>query len=510
MKSCAFIAPVLALMSGVAFQADAASLSDRDAVRLSYQALQAKAGQFGFRSAADEFMPRQITRDALGQVHVRMDQYYRGLPVFGDQLITHMDSKGNLLSINGTLARPYGIEIEPTLSAKQALELAMADFGQEVSARPEVKLVVVRLDEGGTYLAWQVKLTDIESATPAAHTYFVNARTGIFEWDFDSLETEAAVGVGHSLYSGDVPLDTDRGLANYTLNDSVRGNSQTTDMKNGTSGNGVDFTDDDNDWGNGKSTDRASAGVDAAFGAAVTWDFYQETFGRKGIRNDGKGALSRVHYSSNYVNAFWSDSCFCMTYGDGDGVNASALVSLDVAAHEMTHGVTAATAALVYSNESGGLNESMSDIMGTAVEFYAVANGVTTPAEYWIGEDIWTPTKPADALRYMDTPKKDGRSIDHYRNYKRGLDVHYSSGLPNNVFYLLANGGKNSTSGTTVVPIGLDKAQAVFYRALTTYWGARSTFSKGAQGTFQAATDLYGAETAALVKAGWAACGVTF
>ncbi|WP_448957298.1 M4 family metallopeptidase, partial [Klebsiella michiganensis] len=89
-----------------------------------------------------------------------------------------------------------------------------------------------------------------------------------------------------------------------------------------------------------------------------------------GIRGDGQGAYSRVHYGNNYVNAFWDDSCFCMTYGDGSG-NSNPLTSLDVAAHEMSHGVTSATADLVYSGESGGLNEATSDIFATAVEFHA-------------------------------------------------------------------------------------------------------------------------------------------
>lgn len=510
MKKHALMLPALALSVGMAFHVEAASLSNRDAIRLSYDALQARSGQFGIQSARDEFQPKQVTRDGLGQVHVRMDQYYRGLPVFGEQLITHFDGQGRLLSVNGTVAHPYELNLQPKISAQKALDLAQAEFGQETSTRPQVQLSVVRLDQGGTYLAWMVKLEDIQSDTPASWTYFINARTGLIEWDFDSLETTAAVGVGHSLYVGDVRLDTDQGPLNYTLLDSVRGKAQTTDMKNGTSGNGVDFTDDDNDWGNSKQLDRASAAVDAHFGVGLTWDFYKTNFGRNGIKDDGKGALSRVHYSVNYVNAFWSDSCFCMTYGDGDGSYASPLVSLDVAAHEMTHGVTAATAGLVYSNQSGGLNESWSDIMGTAVEYFAVATGVSTVPEYWIGEDIWTPSKAGDALRYMDDPRKDGKSIDHARQYKRGMDVHYSSGLANNVFYLLSNGGTNSTSGQSVVGIGIDKAQQIFYRALVTYMNPRTDFAGAGSATFKAATDLYGAADAATVKAAWAACGVTF
>ena len=134
---------------------------------------------------------------------------------------------------------------------------------------------------------------------------------------------------------------------------------------------GTLFTDADNAWGTGSNSNRQTAAVDADFGVGATWDFYKNTFGRNGIKNDGKGARSLVHVGTNWVNASWSDTCFCMRYGDGDGVSYGPLVSLDVAGHEMTHGVTSATAGLAYRRESGGLNESTSDVMGTMVEFTA-------------------------------------------------------------------------------------------------------------------------------------------
>ena len=123
------------------------------------------------------------------------------------------------------------------------------------------------------------------------------------------------------------------------------------------SGNGTIFTDADNTWGNGTLADRATVGVDAQYGTATTWDYYKNVHGRNGIANDGKGAYNRVHYGRNYNNAFWSDGCFCMTYGDGDGTTFNPFDSLDVAGHEMSHGVTSRTANLIYSGESGGLNE---------------------------------------------------------------------------------------------------------------------------------------------------------
>ena len=114
------------------------------------------------------------------------------------------------------------------------------------------------------------------------------------------------------------------------------------------------FTDADNAWGTGLLSNVQTVGVDAQYGTAVTWDYYKNVHGRNGIANNGGGAYNRVHYSRRYNNAFWSDSCFCMTYGDGDGTTFNPFDSLDVAGHEMTHGVTSRTARLVYSGESGG------------------------------------------------------------------------------------------------------------------------------------------------------------
>jgi len=143
------------------------------------------------------------------------------------------------------------------------------------------------------------------------------------------------------------------------------------------------FTDADDIWGNGAVTNRASAGVDAPYGAEKTFDFYKNVLGRNGIWNTGAGARSRVHYGTNYVNAFWDGTQ--MTYGDGAS-NTHPLVELDIAGHEMSHGVTQATAGLVYTGDAGGLNEATSDIFGTAVEWYT--NNASDNPDYLIGELI--------------------------------------------------------------------------------------------------------------------------
>ena len=158
--------------------------------------------------------------------------------------------------------------------------------------------------------------------------------------------------------------------------------------------------------------------------------------GRNGIWNTGAGARSRVHYGNAYDNAFWDGTQ--MTYGDGAG-NASPLTAIDVAGHEMSHGVTENTAGPELPGESGGLNEATSDIFGTAVEFYA--NNPTDVGDYLIGEKI-NINGNGTPLRYMDKPSKDGARQDCWSTGVGSLDVHYSSGPLNHWFYLVSEGSR--------------------------------------------------------------------
>ena len=180
----------------------------------------------------------------------------------------------------------------------------------------------------------------------------------------------------------------------------------------------------------------------------MTWDYFKVIHGRNGIFGNGTGAYNRVHYGTNYVNAFWDGTK--MTYGDGDGTNYGPLVSLDVAGHEMSHGVTENTAGLIYSGESGGLNEATSDIFGTMVEFFA--NNANDPADYLIGEEF--DLAQHAGFRRMDKPSSDGSSLDCWSPTAGTVDVHYSSGIGNHFFYLLAegSGARPSTASPTTRP----------------------------------------------------------
>ncbi|WP_432139230.1 MULTISPECIES: M4 family metallopeptidase [unclassified Streptomyces] len=477
---------------------------------------------------------RDVIVDEDGTQHVRYDRTYRELPVLGGDFVVHLapdgDYRGADRATRATLALPT---VTPKVPASRAAGLAVDALRtahrdqplRQAEARP--RLVVDAL-HGTPRLAWRTDAVGLDSlGNPVARTVLTDARTGARIDAWDSIHT--AGGDGRSLYSGTVPLQTSQSGSAYQLTDPTRGNTYTGDAANKTDlcifgicfvrAPSTVFSDTDNHWGSGTTADRSTAAVDAQYGTNATWDYYKSVHGRTGIGGDGKGSYNRVHYGNAYNNAFWDDSCFCMTYGDGDGSTFGPLVSLDVAGHEMSHGVTSKTAALTYSGESGGLNEATSDIFGTLVEFHA-ANASDT-GDYLIGEEIVRPGFGRDALRYMDKPSKDGNSADYWSSSVGNLDVHYSSGVANHFAYLLAEGSGRKVvggvtydsptyDGSTVTGIGRDKLGAIWYRALTVYMTSSTKYAGARTATLNAARDLYGAGSTEYdaVAAAWSAVNV--
>ncbi|MGV9907196.1 M4 family metallopeptidase, partial [Streptomyces sp. NPDC003388] len=366
--------------------------------------------------------------------------------------------------------------------------------------------------DGTPKLAWETVVSGLQDdGTPSRLHVITDAATGKELSRYQAIET----GTGNTQYSGSVSLSTTLSGSTYQLYDTTRGGHKTYTLNGGTSGTGTLMTDSDDVWGNGSGSNTQTAAADAAYGAQETWDFYKNTFGRSGIRNDGVAAYSRVHYSSGYVNAFWDDSCFCMTYGDGTS-NTHALTSLDVAGHEMSHGVTSNTAGLNYSGESGGLNEATSDIFGTGVEFYA--NNSTDVGDYLIGEKIDI-NGDGSPLRYMDKPSKDGGSADSWYSGVGNLDVHYSSGPANHMFYLLSEGSGSkvingvtynspTSDGVAVAGIGRAKALQIWYKALTTYMTSSTNYAGARTAALNAAASLYGTNSAEYAGVGNAFAGI--
>ncbi|MGW3143659.1 MULTISPECIES: M4 family metallopeptidase [Streptomyces] len=503
------------------------------AIENAASALVQHATSLGLSSSQDTSV-RDVIVDKDGTQHVRYDRTYRQLPVLGGDFVVHLAPNGAFRNANRATKSHISLSsITPRLSAPKAADLAVnalraANLGdglKRVKAKPEL---VVDALHGAPKLAWRTNAVGQDSlGNPVARTVLTDARTGAQIDAWDSIET--ATGDGKSLYSGTVPLETTPSGSTNQLKDPTRGNTYTGDAANKTDlcifgicfirAPATLFTDADNHWGTGANADRSSAAVDAQYGTNETWDYYKNVHGRNGIANDGKGSYNRVHYGNNYNNAFWDDSCFCMTYGDGDGSVFGPLVALDVAGHEMSHGVTSKTAALTYSGESGGLNEATSDIMGTLVEWYA--NNSSDQGDYLIGEKIVRPGFGKPALRFMDQPSKDGNSADYWSSSVGNLDVHYSSGVANHFAYLLAEGSgakvingvsynSPTYNGSTVTGIGRDKLGKIWYRALTVYMTSSTNYKAARTATLNAAKDLYGAGSTEYnaVAAAWSAVNV--
>ncbi|PTM85363.1 M4 family metallopeptidase, partial [Streptomyces sp. VMFN-G11Ma] len=468
--------------------------------------------------AKEKLVVKDVVKDNDGTVHTRYERTYAGLPVLGGDLVVHTPpaslAKG---TVSTTFNNKHTIKVASTTatftkSAAQAKALMTARALDAERPSADSARKVIWAGDGTPRLAWETVVGGLQDdGTPSRLHVVTDATTGKELGRFQDIKT----GTGHTQYSGTVTLNTTLSGSTYQLNDSTRGGHKTYNLNRATSGTGTLMTDSDDVWGDGTGSNTQTAGADAAYGAQETWDFYKNTFGRSGIRNDGAAAYSRVHYSSGYVNAFWDDSCFCMTYGDGSG-NTHALTSLDVAGHEMSHGVTSNTAGLDYTGESGGLNEATSDIFGTGVEFYA--NNSSDVGDYLIGEKIDI-NGDGSPLRYMDKPSKDGGSADSWYSGVGNLDVHYSSGPANHMFYLLSEGSGTKTingvtynsptsDGVAVAGIGRAAALQIWYKALTTYMTSSTNYAGARTAALNAAAALYGTNSVQYAGVGNAFAGI--
>ncbi|MER5827464.1 M4 family metallopeptidase, partial [Streptomyces mirabilis] len=464
----------------------------------------ATAGTLGL-GAKEKLVVKDVVKDQDGTLHTRYERTYAGLPVLGGDVIVHTPPASLAAgTVSSTFNNKRTIKVASTTAtftksaaASKALKAAKSLAAEKPTTDSARK--VIWAGSGTPKLAWETVIGGLQDdGTPSQLHVITDATTGQELYRYQGIKT----GTGNTQYSGTVTLNTTLSGSTYQLYDTTRGGHKTYSLNNGTSGTGTLMTDSDDTWGTGAGSNTQTAGADAAYGAQETWDFYKNTFGRSGIKNDGVAAYSRVHYSSAYVNAFWDDSCFCMTYGDGSG-GTHALTSLDVAGHEMSHGVTSNTAGLDYSGESGGLNEATSDIFGTGVEFYA--NNASDPGDYLIGEKIDI-NGDGTPLRYMDKPSKDGGSADSWYSGVGNLDVHYSSGPANHMFYLLSEGSGtkvingvtyNSTTSDGVAVAGIGRAAAlqIWYKALTSYMTSSTNYAGARTAALNAATALYGASS---------------
>ncbi len=493
--------------------------------------LQTVAPFYGLHPERDQFRVKKSFVDEAGGEHARMQHLHRGVPVFGSEVYAHATIQGTVTMLNGQLVHALDLDTAPVLSAEQAVQSALQKIGpakyrwedaaQEAllqatyndaqrTWKPQPELVIAPAHgdfAGNDYrLAWKMMIP-VDAPQPANWVYFIDARSGEAIFFFNKMHS--VTGTGTSIYSGTVNIETTLNGSTYEMYDAGR-KIKTYDANDAGTLPGTLLTDSDNVW-NGT---RQIAGVDAHWGTQWVYDYYLNVHGRNSFNNAGAQFTQSVHVNTNWVNASWNGAQ--VQYGDGNGVDSDELVAIDVAAHEWTHAVTDYESDLVYSGESGALNESLSDIFGEVIQIYA--KGLST---WQIGEECWTPGTSGDALRNMANPNVEGQPDTYGGTYwinpsqwwNDNGGVHRNSGVSNFAFYLLVNGGSGTNdigSAYNVTAIGLNDARAIFYLAQTTYLTSSSNFAAARTATENAASSLYGASSAQKlnVSRAWYAVGV--
>ena len=454
------------------------------------------------RADAFEFVSQHTDKNKT--THVRMQQYYAGFPVFGGYAIVHnraasfaMMSGDMYEGLSSELGQPSTLLIK---NADKALQQFKARFTSESMSEEQVTPMVYVDENQHAFWAYQVSvLVRPVDGIPERPTAILDANTlhAFLEWNDVKTNRTLVKGQGYGgntrigsyQFGVDFPLlemsrDAAAGLC-YMQNDDVN----VIDMEHGYSPSGsvmafdckeAPFSENVLYWtgyqGDGYDLMNGaySPTNDALYIGSVIKKMYSAWYDVNVLESKNKPMklVMRVHYGQGYENAFWDGKQ--MTFGDG-GSMMYPLVSLSVGAHEISHGFTEQHADLNYVGQSGGMNESFSDMAAQAAEFYSLGK-----SSWEIGSEIMKESSGNKALRYLDRPSRDGWSIDKANQYQKGMDVHYSSGVYNRLFYVLAH----------QPDWDVRKAFQVMVKANMDYWTPYTNFEQGACGVLSAANDL--------------------
>jgi vibriolysin len=504
-KSLALAVPLL-FASGAASAAGRVDLHSQDvgAIRQASASLVSSGSAIreDFRHAralgldADSRLLLVDSAEDRGARNLRYQQTFRGMPIFGEHVIVNEGADGELRALFGRKVTGLEKEIRegtPRLSAEQALGIAKdVRLGNRVAAMlvsdESSRLMIYVDDDGRAHKSYVVSYfaDTVTGGAPTRPLVIIDAEDGRVLQQWENLQhVQVGTGPGGNAKTGQYEYGTNYGYLDVAQSGTTctmtNATVQTVNLNHGTSGS-TPFS-----YTCPRNTVKTINGAysplnDAHYFGGVVFNMYQAYIGQAPLTFQ---LTMRVHYSTNYENAFWNGSS--MTFGDGYSTFYP-LVSLDVASHEVSHGFTEQNSGLIYSGQSGGINEAYSDIAGEAAEFYMRGTN-----DFLVGASIF---KSSGALRYMANPPQDGRSIGHASNYVNGMDVHYSSGVYNKAFYLLATKSGWNTP----------RAFQVFARANDLYWTPSTTFDQGACGVQTAAQD-YGYSVSDVASA-FAAVGV--
>lgn len=418
-----------------------------------------------------------------GKHYYRYQQTFRGVPIFGEQVVVSEDGNGQVRALFGRMVEGLARDLPataPKLSKTQALGIAKRErLGNRLLAmrteREDSRQMIYVDDNNNAHMAYVVSFfaDSDKGGSPTRPLVIVDANSGRVLKQWEGLTyANIGTGPGGNAKTGQYEwgsggrygyLDVTQSGSTCTMNNSIV-KSVNLNGSTGSSTTAYSYTCPRNTY---KTINGAYSPInDAHYFGSVIQNMYNAYTGSNALTFQ---LVMRVHYGTSYENAFWNGST--MSFGDGKNTFYP-LVSVDVAGHEVSHGYTEQHSNLTYSGQSGGINESFSDMGGEATEYYWKGSN-----DFLVGPEIF---KGSGALRYMNNPPQDGASIDNAANYTSGLDVHYSSGVYNKAFYLLATKSGWNTQ----------KAFQVFARANALYWTPSTTFNSGACGVETAATDL--------------------
>jgi thermolysin len=488
------------------------------------------------RLRVGELRVRRVDQDTLlpARQHYRLTQLHKGVPVYGGEISRQMEGD-RTISIFGTLYEGIDIEPRPVLTSDQAAGVAETLSGASLGPARVPELVVLPRESGGYVLVYTVRVFTGSDLI----RYFIDARTGELVLKRSEMERQSAVGTGTGVLSDTKKMSARGTSGNFLSDDRLRPPSMLTfDMRGDINrtirflngqinlGDGDLGRDSDNVWTDGSV-------VDAHTYAGWTYDYYFKRYNRRGLDGQNLQILSLVHtvrrqdlltYSDDIIGTFFLNAFYAgggvMVYGEGlpepfrltTGQRVNFLAgSLDIVAHELTHGVTEFTSRLIYQGESGALNESFSDMMGVSAEFF-FSDIVPGGGDWLLAEDTFTP----GGIRSLQNPIAFG-DPDHYSiRFLGSADnggVHINSGIPNHMFYLAVAGGTNRVSRITVQGVGqanIEQIERVMFRAFTQMMPANANFATARAVTIQSARDLFGSGSnpERAVTQAWTAVGV--
>jgi len=474
-------------------------------------------------SAPGDLQENQVIKDYNGWKRIKYQQSHMGIPVQGAAYTLHQKD-GLIQKSTGILLPNIDINTNPNISATQAKQTGIQFIDKIIYAKKgeavethwhttEPSLVIMDTNypkvSGNYRLAYKFQISDErDHSHPIIEIFYVDAHSGTVIQHLSNLAHTSVEGIANTSLYGEQTIiadSTDSGV--YILVDETRGDGVITQ-----NGSGQNFTDDDNYWDNYNSG-REEFGGDAHYCATSYYDLMKDHFDWDGIDGEGKAVISWVAGTErNYVNAYWNGTRAFFGAGDCDDYNP--LTSLTVVGHEFAHGFTQHTSGLIYRNESGAMNESISDCIGKALEYeYDFDNFTWLIGDKFLLSDDVQPFRSMSNPNDRNDPKYYG-GIDWYIGAGDAGGVHSNSGVFNYWFYLLVEG----VSGTNevgydfdVAQLGMDKAFQIIFSMNTGYLTEGSGYLPSMLASLEVCEDLYGPNSAeeAAVKEAWRAVGIT-